>query len=115
MTGLVELDDAISLGISYLIPEYGCSFVSRNVAPEVVREMSSVKNVVAESQRHPIFANESGADDERLSQAVRAGLRSILDAQADIRSVTKQSLKGALFVRRRDHENRPNPRQHQRR
>ena len=42
--------------------------------------MSPVEDVVAESERDPIFADESGADDERLRQAVGAGLRSILDA-----------------------------------
>ena len=61
--------------------------------------MSPVEDVVAESERHSIFADESGADDERLRQAVGAGLRSILDAESDIRSVTKQPLKGVVIMR----------------
>ena len=71
----VELDDAVALGIADLIAEHGRAGLACRRAAQVVGEMRAVEDVVAQRQRHAIGADEIAADDERLRQAVGAGLR----------------------------------------
>src|SRR3954468_17193712 len=77
--------------------------------------MRAIKDVVAESERNTIVADEFTANHERLHQTLRLRLRRVLDRNTDARAITKKAPESVLFVRCRNHQDTTNPRKHQRR
>ena len=75
----------------------------------------AIKNVVAQNQRHPIGADEVGADDERVGQTARLILMKVREAQAEIGAIAKEPLKQRQVLRGGDDEDLPDAREHQRR
>src|SRR2546428_10934336 len=66
----IELDDAVPLRIAHLVAEHRRAGRPRRGAPQVVRKMSAVEDVVAERERHAIVRDELTADHKRLREAV---------------------------------------------
>jgi len=76
----VELDDAVTFGISHLITENaGAAFHRQRLAIEIE---FSVENIIAQNKRCPTAVNKIGANDERLRDPVWLGLFSVLDPDA---------------------------------
>ena len=74
----------------------------------------TVENVVAQHQGASVVTDEALADQEGLGEAIGAGLHFVLDAEAPALAIAEQSLEERLLVWRRDDQDLPNPRQHQR-
>ena len=74
MALFVELDNAVTFRIENRIREDGRSILLLRRLAQVLREIMSVENVVAQHQRAGTAANEALADDERLCQSLGPGL-----------------------------------------
>ena len=114
-SGGVELDDAVAFGVAHLVPEYRRAVGVAGGIAQRVRKAGAVEDVVAERQRDLAGADELTADDERLRQPIRAGLRRVGDRHPEIAAVAQQAAEALLILRRRDDEDVANTRQHQRR
>jgi hypothetical protein len=76
-------------------------------------QIVTVKDVIAENQCGMAVANERLADEEGLSEPVRARLYGILDIQSPPMTVAEQLLEARRLRRRRDDQHLPYPREHQ--
>ena len=95
MAVLVKGDNAETLGVVDKVAEHGaaagggvgCS------ALEPLGETGAVEDVVAQNHGAAVVADELLAQNERLCQAVRAGLYLVLQVQAVLAAVPQQGLK----------------------
>ena len=74
----------------------------------------SVKDIVAENQCTGIAVQELLRDQKSLRDAFRLGLRSIIKRYPKICAISQKLLELRQIIRRGNHENVPNARQHQR-
>src|SRR6185436_8851445 len=112
---LVELDDTVSFRIADPIGEHGGAVLLPGRGPKIVRQVRAVKDVVSKRERDTIVPDELLPDEKGLREALRGWLHGILNGQADVTAVAEEPLESVLLVRRRDHLDVADARQHQRR
>ncbi len=78
------------------------------------RQPCPMKDVITQHQRHRLLAAELAADNEGLRQSLRFRLDGILDAEPPLISIAQQPDKVGAVFRRRNHEDFPDARQHER-
>ena len=86
----IELGDAVALGIMHVIGEDGGAGAALVGAAEDLVEVVAVEDVVTEDEGGVVVADEVGADDEGLGEAVRAGLDGVLQVDAPLAAVAEQ-------------------------
>ena len=77
----VELDDAVALGVVHRVGEDGGRRRPGAWRAQAAGEVVAVEEVVAEHQGAGVVADEVGADDEGLGEAVRAGLDGVAEVE----------------------------------
>ena len=82
-------------------------------AAQVAAQAVAVEDVVPEDERAGLPSREPLADDERLGQAVRAGLHGVGQVHAVVRPVAEQPLEVGQVGRGRDDEDLADARQHE--
>ncbi len=108
----VKLDYAIALGVAHGVGKHDATLgVGRGL--QDAGHLGSVKNVVAQNQRHRVVANEVAAEHECLRQAVGLVLHGVLKAAAKLRSVAQKLVKQGRVVRCRDEQDFANSGLHQ--
>src|SRR5437773_1185908 len=110
---LVELDDAVLLGILHPIGEDGGAIAVVSGAGEELRQIMTEEEIVAEDQRRAVAADEIGADRISLREAFRPRLLRVLETESPLPTVAQQLTKARQMLRGRDYENLANAGQHQ--
>jgi len=110
----IRLDDPKPLRVADAVPEHGRSLLAsvRRIFQEG-REALPVKDVVSQNQGHAVRPNKVLSDGERLRDALRLRLHGVLQVNPQVRPVAQQPLKGVLVPGRSDHQNVPDPGQHE--
>ena len=108
----VKLDHAVALGVAHGVGKHDAALrVGRGL--EDAGHLGSVKDVVAQNQRHRVVANEVAAEHEGLRQTVGLVLHRVLEAAAELRTVAQKLVKQRRVVRRRDEQDFANSGLHQ--
>ena len=87
--GTVELDYAVSLRRVNRVAEDGGAGLPRRRARERLREPVAVKQIVAQDQRHPVAADEIGADDKGVGKPARLALHREGELKTPVRAVAE--------------------------
>lgn len=101
----VELHDAEALGVVDVVAEHGGQAAGLGVlhrAAQVAAQAVAVEDVVPEDERAGLPSRELLADDERLGQAVGAGLHGVGQVHAVVRPVAQKALEVRQVGRGRD-------------
>ncbi|MNZ90986.1 hypothetical protein D3C78_1099590 [compost metagenome] len=109
----IELDHTEALRILDLVPEHRGALLALDGLAQHGAEALSVEDVVAQHQADRVAADELFADDEGLSQAIRAGLYGIVQADAELATIAEKSLERADIVRRADQQDFADAGEHQ--
>ena len=112
---LVELDDAVALGVADVVGKDRRAVRLRGRALHHDGEVGAVEDVVAEHERTALACEELLADQECLCESLRLRLHGVRDGNAPLRAVAEQAPEIRIVRRRRDHEDVPDAREHQRR
>lgn len=112
---LVELDDAVALGVADVVGKDRRAVRLRGRALHHDSKVGPVEDIVAQDERTALAREEFLTDQERLRKAFRLGLHGVRDGDAPLRAVAEQALEVRIVRRRRDHEDVPDTREHQRR
>ena len=83
------------------------------VGAQVLAEAGAVEDVVAEDEGDGLVADEVGADEERLGQALGLRLDGVADLDADLGPVAEQPLEAGLVLGGRDDQDLADPGIHQ--
>ena len=75
----------------------------------------AIEDVVTQDQAARLTGNEVSADQERVRQAAGRRLLDIAEPQSPLAAVTQERPEGRQRLGRADHQDLPDPRQHQRR
>lgn len=110
----VELDDAVALGVADVVGKDRRAVRLRGRALHHDGEVRAVEDVVAQDKRTALTREELLADQECLRESFRLRLHGVRDGDAPLRTVAEQALEVRIVRRRRDHEEVPDARQHQR-
>jgi len=113
-TSLVELNHAVALGVLHMIGKHGTAGRLLVCLSKQDGKIMPVENVIAQHQCARRIADELFTDNERLRQPVRAGLDSIFQMNAPLRTIAQQLLKTRQIARRADNQNLAYACQHQR-
>src|SRR6201999_2015688 len=108
-----EVDDTVGRRVGHPVSENRAPAYFL-MTPEVGAQPGSVEDVVAQRQSHRIGADVTGADDERLSQALGMTLHRVTDVDAELAAVTENSFECGRVRNSGDHLDVANPRHHQR-
>ncbi len=73
-----------------------------------------MEDVVAEDQRDGLVADEVGAEDEGLGDALRPLLHGVLQVEAELRAVAEEALELLTVLRSGDDQNLADPRHDER-
>ena len=97
----VELGNAVALGVMNMVGEDRCAGAALVGAAEDLVEVVAVEDVVTQHQGRVVVADEVGADDEGLGEAVRAGLDGVLQVDTPFAAVAEKLLeaRGILWGR----------------
>src|SRR5690554_863398 len=109
----VELDDAETFRVFYLIAEYGGAFGALGGFFQFGGETLAVKDVVAQYQAHAVVTDEFFADDKGLGEAVRAWLDFVAEVDAELLARAECAFEAGLIFRGGDNEDVPDARQHE--
>ena len=112
---LVKLDDAVALRVADVVGEDRRAVRLRGRALHHHGEVGAVEDVVAQDERTALAREELLANQERLREPLRLGLHGVRDGDAPLRAIAEQTLEVRIVRRRRDHEDVPDTREHQRR
>src|ERR1051325_1601620 len=93
---IVELDDAVALGVEHAIREDGRSVARGGGAPKRLRESMTIKDVVAEDDAARRAGHELGSGDEGLRQSAGIRLFGVTDPNAPLAAVPEGTLKQRL-------------------
>jgi hypothetical protein len=110
---IIEVDHAVRLWIRHGVGEHpGTHQVTmlRQLPPQA----DAVEDVVPEDQRNRFVADEVGAQDERLGDALGPRLHHVFQPQPELAPVAQQPLELRLVLGRGDHQDLPDPGHHQR-
>ena len=94
----IELDDAVALGIVYVIAEDGRA--GAEVRERLEEAVRPIEYIVPKNQCHRIFADEGIGNQERLRDTLRLGLFAIFDGEAPGFAVAEELLEAGQVVRR---------------
>ena len=86
---LVELHYPGALRILHLVGKNGCAGGAFHGGAHVAGQIVAVENVVAEDQRAGAIADEIGADDKSLRQAIGASLHRVGNVQPPLLPVAQ--------------------------
>ena len=114
-TLLVELDDTVALRVADVVGKDRRAVRLRGRALHHDSEVGAIEDIVAQDERTALTREELLANQERLRKAFRLRLHRVRDRDAPLRAVAEQPLKIRIVRRRRDHEDVPDTREHQRR
>src|SRR5712691_923702 len=109
----VKLNDTVTFRIPDRVGKYSSTRGLFSGSTEVVSQLVTVKDVVAQYQCARILSDEVRPDDESLCNPLRGWLHGVGDAQAPITAVTQQQFESRCIFRRGDNQNVPDPSQHQ--
>ena len=112
---LVELDDAVALRVADVVGEDRRAVRLCGRALHHHGEVGAVEDVVAQDERTALAREELLPDQERLCESLWLRLHGVRDRDAPLRAVAEQPPEVRIVLRRRDHEDVPNAREHQRR
>ena len=112
---LVKLDDAVALRVADVVGEDRRAVRLRGRALHHHGEVGAVEDVVAKDERTALAREELLPDQERLCESLRLRLHGVRDGDAPLRAVAEQAPEVRIVLRRRDHEDVPDAREHQRR
>ena len=112
---LVELDDAVALRVADVVGKDRRAVRLRGRALHHDGEVGAVEDVVAQDERTALARKEVLADQERLRESLRLRLHGVRNRDTPLRAVAEQALEVRIVRRRRDHEDVPDAREHQRR
>ena len=110
---IVDGDDSEAFGVVYLVREDGGAPTPGPRASQLLRQAVSMEDVVAERERARVGADELPADQERLGDAVRARLHGMVKRKAPPAPVAEELPEVWAGPGRRDHQDVPDPGQHQ--
>jgi hypothetical protein len=114
-TAGVTLADAVPLRVPHRVAEQHTPVDAGGRRLQGLRETLAVEDVVAQHQGDRVVADVVGADDERPRQTVRRGLLGVGDRQTPLAAVTEQPAEAGAVLRGGDHQDLPDPGQHQHR
>src|SRR5258708_5236569 len=89
----------------------GSSFSCRS---DELRQIMSIKNVVAEHQRATVITDEFLADDERLRNSIWRGLKRVAQVNAPLAAIAEKLLEARNILRSGNDQNVPAPGKQQR-
>jgi hypothetical protein len=110
---VVEIDDAVPLGIGDVVGEDRRAGVRRRRLGQRLRQAMAEIEVVAQHQGALVVADERLADDEGVGQAARGFLDRVLEPHPPVRAVAQQVLEQRHVLGRGDDQDVADPRQHQ--
>ena len=110
----VEGDDAVALGVADVVAEHGRPPGVPGRLLQEGRHAVAVEDVVAQHQRDGVPADEGRADEEGLGEAPGAGLLGVGELESPPGAAAQQLPEPWQVLGRRDDEDLPDPRQHQR-
>ena len=99
---LIELNDAETFRIVYIVAEYGGAFAPFCVfygGFQTFFQSVSCENIIAQYHGHTVVSDKVGADDKGLSQSVGTWLHRIGKADAELMAVSQESLKSGSILR----------------
>ena len=97
LEALVELDDAVGGGVGDLVGVDDAA-VGAGVAAQLGAHAGAVEDVVAQNQGGAVVADEVGAQDEGLRQAVGLLLDGVGQVDAELGAVTQEAVEGGGVV-----------------
>lgn len=109
---LVELDDAVALGVADIVGKDRRAVRLRGRALHHDSEVRAIEDIVAQDERTALARKELLADQECLRESLRLRLHGVRNRDAPLRTVAEQALEVRIVRRCRDHENVPDARQH---
>lgn len=110
---LVELDDAVALGVADIVGKDRRAVRLRGRALHHDSEVRAIEDIVAQDERTALAREELLTDQERLREAFRLRLHGVRNRDAPLRAVAKQPLEIRIVRWRRDHKDVPDAREHQ--
>lgn len=110
---LVELDDAVALGVADVVGKDGRTVWLGGRALHHDGEVGAVEDVIAEDERTALAREELLTDEKCLCKAFRLGLHGVRDGDAPLRAIAEQAPEVRIVLRRRDHEDVADAREHQ--
>lgn len=113
LTLLVELDNAVALGVADIVGKDRRAVRLRGRTLHHDSKVGAVEDVVAQDERTALTREELLADQERLRESFRLRLHGVRDGDAPLRTVAEQALEVRIVRRRRDHKDVPDTREHQ--
>lgn len=111
----VELDDAVALGVFDVIAKHRRALAPLGHLLQRIREAVAVEEIVAEDERDRVFADEVGADEKRLGEALWAQLLGVGETHADVAAVAQQLAEARQIGGRGDDEDVADAGQHEHR
>ena len=112
---LVKLNDAVALGVADVVSKDRRAVRLRSRALHHDSEVGAIEDVVAQDERTALAREELLTDQECLRESLRLRLHGVRNGDAPLRAVAEQALEVRIVRRRRDHEDVPDAREHQRR
>lgn len=112
---LVEFDDAVALGVADVVGKDRRAVRLRGRALHHDSEVGAIEDVVAQDERTALTCKELLSDQECLCESFRLRLHGVRDGDTPLRAIAEQPLEVRIVRRRRDHEDVPDAREHQRR
>ena len=106
-----ELHHAVAFRIAHLVAENTGALFDLERLPEKIE--LPVKDIVAEEQRRAAIADEIGADEERLRDALRLGLLRIFQPKSEMRAVAEIIAQHRHILGRGNDENLAQPAEHE--
>ena len=110
---LVELDDAVALGVADIVGKDRRTIRLRGRALHHDSEVGAVEDVIPQDERAALAREELLANQECLRESLRLRLHGIRDGDAPLRAIAEQPLEVRIVRRRRDHKDVPDAREHQ--
>ncbi len=115
LTRLIEFDDSVRFGVCDPVREYGCPVRTRAYLLKGLRQILSVKKIVAENERAAPIRNELLGDHQCLSDSLRALLDRVGDRNSPLRDIPEQAFELGPVPRCGDDENVGDAAEHERR
>ena len=108
----VKLDHTVALGVAHGVGKHDTTLgVGRGL--QDAGHLGTVKNIVAQNERHRVVADEVASEHECLRQAVGLVLHGVLEAAAKLRTVAQKLVKERRVVRSGDEQDFANSGLHQ--
>ena len=113
---LVELDHAVTFRIVHIVAEHTCALTELRLAYRATQrgtQTVAVEDVVSQHERARFSVDELLPQQERLCQAVRAGLHLVGEVHAVMRAVSQELFEIRQILRRGDDQDIADARHHE--